>query len=282
MQISVVIPAYNEAGTIGATLDSLVRAPDSEPDIEIIVAANGCRDATADIARSYGVEVLDLAEASKTVALNAADESSSTFPRVYLDADARATPTLIRALGEAVSEPGAAGATAQRVLDLEGCEWPVRAFYRISAELPAFENRLFGRGVIAVSEEARKRFERFPDIIADDMLLDAVVAADEKREVALPVRVEAPRRTADLVRRVARAREGNDEFARWMRAEGEALGLAQDVASPKRTSWLRDVVARKPRLAGDAAVYVGIIARAERLRRSKAYSARSGWGTRSS
>src|SRR6476646_4547223 len=155
MQISVVIPAYNEAGTIGATLDSLVRAPDSESDIEVIVAANGCRDATADIARSYGVEVLDLAEASKTVALNAADESSSTFPRVYLDADARATPTLIRALGEAVSEPGAA-ATAQRVLDLEGCEWPVRAFYRISAELPAFENRLFGRGVIAVSEEARK------------------------------------------------------------------------------------------------------------------------------
>jgi hypothetical protein len=201
---------------------------------------------------------------------------------VYLDADARATPTLIRALGEAVSEPGAAGATAQRVLDLEGCEWPVRAFYRISAELPAFENRLFGRGVIAVSEEARKRFERFPDIIADDMLLDAVVAADEKREVALAVRVEAPRKTADLVRRVARAREGNDEFARWMRAEGEALGLAQDVSSPKRTSWLRDVVARKPRLAGDAAVYVGIIARAERLRRSKAYSARSGWGTRSS
>ena len=136
--------------------------------------------------------------------------------------------------------------------------------------------------MIAVSEEARKRFERFPDIIADDMLLDAVVAADEKREVALAVRVEAPRKTADLVRRVARAREGNDEFARWMRSEGEALGLAQDVSQPQRTSWLRDVVARKPRLAGDAVVYVGIIAWAERLRRSKAYSARSGWGTRSS
>ena len=281
MQISVVVPAYNEAATIGATLDALVRAPDSGPDIEVVVAPNGCRDDTADIARSYGVEVLEIAEASKTAALNAADESSATFPRVYLDADARATPTLIRALGDAVSEPGAAGATAQRDLDLDGCDWAVRAFYRISAELPAFENRLFGRGVIALSEEARKRFDRFPDIIADDMLLDAVVAADEKREVPLAVRVEAPRTTADLVRRVARARAGNEEFARWMEAEGKALGLDRDVSEPQRSSWLRDVVARKPRLAGDAAVYVAVIARAEQLRRSKKYSARSGWGTRS-
>ena len=138
--------------------------------------------------------------------------------------------------------------------------------------------------MIAVSEEARKRFERFPDIIADDMLLDAVVAADEKREVALAVRVEAPRKTADLVRRVARRAGGQRRVrARGCAAEGEALGLGRRTCpSPQRTSWLRDVVARKPRLAGDAAVYVGIIARAERLRRSKAYSARSGWGTRSS
>lgn len=281
MQISVVIPAYNEAEAIGATLESLVGGSVSGSDLEVIVAANGCRDATADIARSHGVEVLEIAEASKTAALNAADASTSTFPRVYLDADAMASPALIRALGEAVSEPGAAGATARRDLDLAGCDWQVRAFYRISAELPAFENRLFGRGVIAVSEEARKRFDRFPEIIADDMLLDAVVAADEKREVPLAIRVQAPRRTADLVRRVARAREGNEEFAAWMAAEGEALGLDRDVAEPQRTSWLRDVVGRHPRLAPDAAVYLSIVARAERLRRSKRYSARSGWGARS-
>jgi len=281
MQISVVIPAYNEADTIGATLAALVRAPESGSDLEVIVAANGCRDATADVARSYGVDVIEIAEASKTAALNAADTSTATFPRVYLDADAIGSPALIRALGEAVSEPGALGATARRDLDLDGCSWPVRAFYRVNAELPAFEGRLFGRGVIALAEEARKRFDQFPDIIADDMLLDAVVAAEEKREVPFAVRVEAPRDTGDLVRRLARAREGNEEFAAWMRAEGESLGLDRDVSEPQRTSWLRDVVARKPRLAPDAAVYVALIARAEQLRRSKSYSARSGWGTRS-
>ena len=207
--------------------------------------------------------------------------STTTFPRVYLDADAIGSPALIRALGGAVSEPGALGATARRDLDLGGCSWPVRAFYRVNAELPAFEGRLFGRGVIALAEEARKRFDQFPDIIADDMLLDAVVAAEEKREVPFAVRVEAPRDTGDLVRRLARGREGNEEFAAWMRVEGESLGLALDVSEPQRTSWLRDVVARKPRLAPDAAVYVALIARAEQLRRSRSYSARSGWGTRS-
>ena len=57
--IVALIPAHNEAGSIGRTLEGLTqqtRVPD-----RIIVIANGCTDDTADVARGFdGVTVLDL------------------------------------------------------------------------------------------------------------------------------------------------------------------------------------------------------------------------------
>jgi cellulose synthase/poly-beta-1,6-N-acetylglucosamine synthase-like glycosyltransferase len=54
--VTVLIPAHNEAPSIGATLDSL-RAQDPAPN-RIIVVADNCIDATASIARAHGAEVL--------------------------------------------------------------------------------------------------------------------------------------------------------------------------------------------------------------------------------
>ena len=57
--IVALIPAHNEAGSIGRTLEGLTqqtRVPD-----RIVVIANGCTDDTADVARGFdGVTVLDL------------------------------------------------------------------------------------------------------------------------------------------------------------------------------------------------------------------------------
>jgi cellulose synthase/poly-beta-1,6-N-acetylglucosamine synthase-like glycosyltransferase len=53
--VTVLIPAHNEAASIGATLDSL-RAQDPAPN-RVIVVADNCIDATASIARAHGAEV---------------------------------------------------------------------------------------------------------------------------------------------------------------------------------------------------------------------------------
>lgn len=53
--VTVLIPAHNEAASIGATLTSLA-AQEPAPDCVIVVADN-CTDATADIARAHGAEV---------------------------------------------------------------------------------------------------------------------------------------------------------------------------------------------------------------------------------
>lgn len=150
----------------------------------------------------------------------------------------------------------------------------MRAYYSVNRRLPVFRGRLFGRGVIALSAHARSRFDRFPELTADDLFLDAIVPAEGKAEVDVPVRVTAPRTGRDLVRRVARAREGNDEFERYLRAHPGAPGAA----SRDSSSWLRDVVLPRPWLLPAAVVYVTVVLLAERLRRSASWDVRSGWG----
>jgi glycosyltransferase involved in cell wall biosynthesis len=279
MQITVIIPAYNEEAGIGRTLEALTTSPDFGPDIDIVVAANGCTDNTVTVARSFGVRVLDLPTPSKTGALNAADAVATSYPRIYLDADIVVSPALVRALANAVTTPGTLAAVPRRDVDVSGSSWPVRRYYFINSRLPVFAGRLFGRGVIAMSKEACERFDRFPDIIADDMFLDSVVDAHERTEIDAAVRVVAPRKFGELVRRVARARAGNDEFWRWHREVGSSLGVTVDpVEGARPVSWLRDVVLRAPRLWPAALCYAAAVLLAEAQRRRRGWTVRSGWG----
>ena len=279
MLISVVVPAFNEQAGISTLLRALTSAADNADDLEIVVAANGCTDRTAEVARSFGVRVVEIATPSKTAALNAGDAAATGDVRVYLDADVPADPHLIRRLAAAVAEPGVEAAVPRPVVDTTGSSWPVRAYYAVNARLPVFRGRLFGRGVIALSARARSRFGRFPDIAADDMFLDAVVPAGAKAEVDAEVRVVAPRTAGDLIRRVARARDGNAEFWRFVAAAPPGHGLPPDpVPGPSATSWLRDVVLRAPWLLPAAVVYVAVVLLAERRRRSPSWDVRAGWG----
>ncbi len=53
-EISVVIPARNEAENIGSLVDGIVAALQDAPDFEIIVVDDGSTDATADAVRAHG------------------------------------------------------------------------------------------------------------------------------------------------------------------------------------------------------------------------------------
>lgn len=277
MQISVIIPAYNEEAGIGRVLGHLTRASDFGSDIEVIVAANGCTDRTAEVAREYGVKVVEIETPSKTAALNAADQVAGGFPRVYLDADIEATPALIRALAQAASAPGAWASVPRLVVDTKSSSLPVKAYYAINSRLPIFRGRLFGRGCITLSQAARARFSTFPDIIADDMFLDAIVPSDGKREVDLPISVPAPRRAGDLIRRLARSGEGNEEFWQWVSETAPPEVAVDPVPQSYRWSWLR-VAVRRPVLLPAAACYATVVVMAARLRRSPKWTPRSGWG----
>ncbi len=255
---SVVIAAHNEAAVIGRCLDALLADP--PPDgLDVTVVANGCTDATAAVAATRpGVRVLSLPEPGKAGALNAGDEVAVGFPRLYLDADIVLAPGSLPKLVAAVGA-GLLAAVPGRDLDTSGRPLPVRAYYAINRRLPAFRDALYGRGAILLSAAGRARFDRFPALHADDLFLDSLFEAGEKREIAgATSRVATPRETADLIRRLVRVRAGN----RAMRSAGSTVRAA------RRSSWLRDVVLPRPWLAPAGVFYAAITLIAERRSRT--------------
>ena len=268
--MSVIIAAHDEETVIGRCLDALSPAAQGIA-LQVIVSANGCSDATAEIARARGAQVVERPEPGKPGALNAAEHVATGFPRVYLDADIMPPPGALAALAEALrSRPGVLATMPVRRVVTTGRPWPVRAYFRINQRLPVFRTGLFGRGLIVVSEAGRARFDEFPALTADDLFLDAQFAVAEKCEVAtVVVEVDSPRTTTDLVRRLVRVRRGNAE----MRRAAVAAGVA--VRSADRWSWLRDVVRHDLRLAPDAVAYLAITVLAgARARRGTSI----GWG----
>jgi glycosyltransferase involved in cell wall biosynthesis len=259
---SIVIAAHNEAAVIGRCLDAVLA--DAVPgEFDVTVVANGCTDDTARVAASRpGVRVLDLPSAGKVPALNAGDAVAVGYPRMYLDADIVIPAVGVRALRDALAFPDTTHAarvlavTTRPELDVSRSPLLVRSYYAINARLPVYQNALFGRGVVVLSAEGRGRFERFPDVIADDLFLDSLFTAAEKREVSsVSSQIAAPRRTRDLLRRLVRIRRGNASMRVALAASGDIRDTGRRTA---RTSWLRDIVLRDPALIPAAACHAAI------------------------
>jgi exopolysaccharide biosynthesis WecB/TagA/CpsF family protein len=219
---SVIIPAHNERAVIARTLlpfASLVE----EGVLEVIVVCNGCTDDTAAVAADFaGVRVLELDAASKVAALNAGDASASAWPRIYLDADIELSRDgvfrLIRALAsrelsdDPHSSPILAGRPAFRY-ETARASAPVRAYYRARSRIPSANSALWGAGVYALTRHGHERFERFPDITADDLYVDALFSPAEKSIVdAQPAVVRTPLRSLPLLRILRRGQRGSREL----------------------------------------------------------------------
>lgn len=115
--ISIAIPAYNEAASIGATLESLL-ALDYPPDRRQILVMSDCsRDGTDDIVRRYaarGVELLALpVRAGKTAAENAAFGHLRGEIIVNTDATIRILPQSLKALIRVFQDPTVGAASGR-------------------------------------------------------------------------------------------------------------------------------------------------------------------------
>ncbi|MDI9629377.1 MAG: glycosyltransferase [Acidobacteriota bacterium] len=250
---SVIIAAHNEESLIGATLDALL-ADSADDTPAIIVVPNGCTDSTAEVARQRHVRVVEVAAPGKAAALNAGDQEADSFPRIYLDADIIVPPGGVRTLVDALAATGALVAVPARRLVVQGRPWPVRAYFTINERLPVFQLGLFGRGLVAISEKGRSRFDRFPLVVADDLFLDSLYTDDERVVVPeVEVLVETPHTTRALVRRLIRVRRGNAAMREHVSLDGPYTVRRAD-----RWAWLRDVVMKDLRLAPAGAVYAAL------------------------
>lgn len=212
---AIIIPAYNESAVIERTILSLL--DQVSPDDEIIVSCNGCLDETAAIARRFEprVKVLETAVSSKTVALNLADQQASCYPRIYMDADVRLSDGTLEKIKQALSGDRWLALSPSVMMDFSVASWAVRAYYDIWLSLPYCQSGMIGAGIYALNEAGRKRFGKFPDIIADDGYVRAVFRENERGRVeeAFSV-VKAPASLYWLVKIKTRSRLGGMELAR--------------------------------------------------------------------
>jgi len=237
---SIVIPAHNEERVIGRLLDSLLAGtPAGAPaasagtgsgtgsgmgsgtaagtDIaadtgtarpDIVVVCNGCTDGTAkEAAARPGVRVVEIPTPSKHLALRTGDEHARGFPRLYVDADVVIGAEDVRVLAGALNQaPRLLAVAPERELPLAGCGWRVRAYYRVWSRLPAVREGLFGRGVIAVTEQGYERIAALPPLMADDLAASLAFAPGERLVVGgARVVVHPPRTWTDLIKRRIRA-----------------------------------------------------------------------------
>ncbi|MBL4811414.1 MAG: glycosyltransferase [Rhodobacteraceae bacterium] len=272
--LSIIIPAHNEAGLIGACLGALVAASDVSGAVQVIVAANGCTDQTVAEAeqsrgalaqRGWQFDVLDLPVGGKPGALNAADAAALHDARIYLDADVTVSPALLAQLQQALAAPGVVYASGQ-VKIIGGPGWVSRAYARLWRRVPFMRAGVPGCGLFAVNAAGRARWAAFPQIIADDTYVRLQFAPDER--IGLPASYNWP--IAPSFAALVRVRQRQDAGVREVAQKYPALMANEDKPGPDAGGLLR-LAAPDPI---GFAVY-SAVAVATRLRRSSGGWSRS-------
>lgn len=190
--LSVIIPASNEEGYIGACLRALFASSPVPGGSEAIVVANGCKDSTAAVAQSYatlaqeagwGFQVLDFSTGSKPFALNEGDRVATGDLRVYLDADVVVSRTLMAQMALALSHPEAVYAGATPAIP-PARSYITRAYARLWQRLPFARSVAPGYGLFGVNKAGRARWGKFPAIISDDTFVRLQFLPAERVQVA--------------------------------------------------------------------------------------------------
>ncbi|NYH92119.1 glycosyltransferase [Actinopolymorpha rutila] len=248
---SVIIPAHDEASNILRTLEPL--RPLMSRGLQVIVVPNGCKDRTAELARSIpGVQVIELSRGSKTAALNAGDEAATSWPRLYLDADIAIGTDTVAELLERLSAPGALAGRPHSGYLTAGCSALVRAYYRARERMPELSAHLWGAGAYALTEAGHARVGRFPDVVADDVYVDSKF---DRTEITFGTTgaavVRCPRNARALLRTLRRVRRGPAGLA--------AAGIVE--ASSVQVGGLRLLLSSVHSVAelADAVVYAGFV-----------------------
>ena len=248
---SVVVPAHNEAATIGRNLQAL-RHGTRDGDLEVIVVCNGCTDRTAAAARDADprARVIEIATPSKAEAVRIGNAATDVFPRVHLDADIELRGSDVLALLEPITSQGVLATAPRREVPTRGCSRVVRWYYDFWESLPQVESGLFGRGVVVLSREAQARVTALPQMMSDDLGISDSFLGEERRVVTTAVAVVRPPRTVrDLVRRRIRIATGNAQAGR--------LGVRRPASRTSVRTVLGLAVSR-PGLALRLPVFLGV------------------------
>lgn len=248
---SVVIPAHDEAATIGRCLRTL-RAGTSADELEVVVVCNGCTDGTAQAAREAdpAARVVEISQPSKREAVRVGNAVARTFPRLHLDADIEIDGPAVRELLAPLTSGRVLATAPQRSVPRAGCSPWVRWYYDVWEALPQVQEGLFGRGAVALSEQGEARVQHLSGLLNDDLGLSDAFSDEERAVVPRAVAVVRPPRTLpDLVRRRIRVATGN--------VQATSLGVRR-ASSRTRPRTLIGLAVARPGLAVRLPVFLAV------------------------
>jgi hypothetical protein len=246
----VIVPAHDEESRIASTLGALL-ADASPGEFDVVVVCNGCADATADVARSVsGVRVLELDQPSKIAALQAGDDATTIFPRIYLDADVKVSTETARAIVEGFDRPEVLAVGVRGRVDTSRSSRLVRWFYDFQQRLPVFHEGFIGAGLYAMSADGLARFDAWPKVLGDDQFVLRLFTPDDRTTLhGHHTEVVAPAELRTVVRRGTRIRRGNAELG------GVLPGLLQPPPPAGLSTALRSAM-RSPRGIAGAVTFL--------------------------
>jgi glycosyltransferase involved in cell wall biosynthesis len=181
--ISVCIPAYNEARTIESTLNSIVNQ--TLPASEILVCANACEDDTAKIVKNYSskypqVSLIETAQRGKPNAWNILRENASNNHLFFCDGDVCVQKDALRYLDQSLKYGGKIAYGAIIKPNLSSEDFLTRCLATrglvgcLVGRLYAFDNKKLS---IKMNQCG---FEKMPlDLIADDNWLSLIIGKNQ-------------------------------------------------------------------------------------------------------
>ncbi|HEV8377310.1 MAG TPA: glycosyltransferase [Tepidisphaeraceae bacterium] len=248
--VTVIIPAHNEEQALPPTLGSLM-AQDFAGQLRIVVVPNGCDDRTAQVARSFipkaqkrGFElvVAELSEGCKPKALNQGDvHAIPNSIRIYVDADIRLSRNAISAVARELREGSGTHCAAPRIQVAPAKSWVTRAYLKVWLNTPYIKNDVIC-GFYGVSAEGRRRWDKFPIIIADDKFTRMQFARHERKVAQdATMTIQYAEGLKELIKVRTRWTRGNIELAMvypqlWKRDEGRYTRTVPHLLS-KPTVW---------------------------------------------
>src|SRR3954465_10796587 len=156
--LSIIIPAHNEATVVARTLDSILANRLDRP-LQVIVVANGCTDATAEVVRRFHerVELVETPVGSKTHALNLGDRVAKYALRAYLDADIELSDNALQTVVDAFKDPTVRLAMPRAMTTYRGHNPFLAGYYRLWRSMPYVRKGAMGGGFYAIDRELRSR-----------------------------------------------------------------------------------------------------------------------------
>lgn len=226
--VSIIIPAHDEAVTLPACLQSVLKQ-DYPRAMRVIVVDNGSSDGTAEAARRWTEQfvaagheliVLELARGNKCAALNVGDFHATGDCRIYLDADTEISPNCVSRVTDALTNGGGVGLCSPQIRLAQARSWATRRYGRVWSRLPWVSNDVIGAGFYAVSSASRRRWGEFPDLLSEDTFAQAQFHREER--LVLPdatFLVRLPEGFFGLIKVRTRWLTGNRQLARRVRGE---------------------------------------------------------------